>query len=429
MRVKFCLVLATVFLVTVGFLPAKKQKNTNVQFVYGDEFFKSGQFNTARKIFKSVLKDDKDNVLARVRLGYIDLLFNRLQEAEKYLSEALKLKPGESFPSMLLAEVLYRQDKMVESGAVYESLMRPDIAQKLKSFGGMAPYFFSSGPSETVVPFQATDPLPLVKVRLNDGEDVYFIIDTGSSELIVNRSLAESTGMMMFESIREDKEEEESLPYGHGRLDRLIIGDWEIKNLPVHTMDMGPYSSLGGGRRVDGILGTVFFYHFLTTLDYPGNRLVLRRKTAENLQKMEKETARSGRVIAPFLLAGDHFILAWGSVNKSEPIMFFVDTGLAGGGFACPPSTVQEAGISLSNPEDVGKARGGKRFIKVRVEKVALGDAVRENVLCLYDIFPRALENMFGFRVGGLVSHDFFRPYSVTFDFDGMRIILVEEKT
>jgi hypothetical protein len=31
---------------------------------------------------------------------------------------------------------------------------------------------------------------------------------------------------------------------------------------------------------------------------------------------------------------------------------------------------------------------------------------------------------MFGFELAGMVGHDFFRPYAVTFDFDGMTIIM-----
>ena len=30
----------------------------------------------------------------------------------------------------------------------------------------------------------------------------------------------------------------------------------------------------------------------------------------------------------------------------------------------------------------------------------------------------------FGFDAGAIVSHQFFRPYALTFDFDGMRMLL-----
>ena len=36
--------------------------------------------------------------------------------------------------------------------------------------------------------------------------------------------------------------------------------------------------------------------------------------------------------------------------------------------------------------------------------------------------FPPSLEHSEGFRIAGLISHAFFRPYAVTFDFDRMRL-------
>lgn len=429
MRSKIVCFMIAVF--TAGWVwisPAEGQENANVHIIYGDEFFKRGNFETARRIYESALEEDKKSFLARVRLGYISVLSNSLREAETYLFEACEMKPEESFPAFLLAEVYYRQGEMVKSAAVHRSLKRMDLARKLESFQGLEPYFFSSGPSETVVPLITKDPLPVVKVRLNGGEDVNFIIDTGSSELIVNRSLASSLGIPVFESFPEEGDEKP--PYDHGRLARFSIGDWTVDNIPVLIMDTDSFSSLAGGRKVDGVIGTIFLYHYLATLDYPGNRLVLRKTTKENIDKLnEGPSEGTERFEIPFWLAGDHFILARGTVNDSDTTLFFVDTGLAGGGFACPPSMIREADIDLSDPEDAGRTGSGKRYVKVRVDKVTLGEAVQKNVICLYDVFPSSLENMFGFRVGGLVAHEFFLPYAVTFDFAGMRIIMEQPGT
>ena len=37
---------------------------------------------------------------------------------------------------------------------------------------------------------------------------------------------------------------------------------------------------------------------------------------------------------------------------------------------------------------------------------------------------PFPWENMFGFHLAGMVGHDFFKPYAVTFDFQNMQIFL-----
>jgi len=42
----------------------------------------------------------------------------------------------------------------------------------------------------------------------------------------------------------------------------------------------------------------------------------------------------------------------------------------------------------------------------------------------VYGAFPPSLESSLGFDVGGIISHQFFRPYAVTFDFRNMQLIL-----
>ena len=61
----------------------------------------------------------------------------------------------------------------------------------------------------------------------------------------------------------------------------------------------------------------------------------------------------------PFWMAGDHFIVTWGKVYQSQPLLFFVDTGLAGGGFVCPSSTLKDAGIKVPQGSEVEGIGGG----------------------------------------------------------------------
>jgi hypothetical protein len=52
------------------------------------------------------------------------------------------------------------------------------------------------------------------------------------------------------------------------------------------------------------------------------------------------------------------------------------------------------------------------------------GRAVKEkNVAGLYD-GPFPWDNTFGFHLAGMVGHDFFKPYPVTFDLQNMQIFL-----
>jgi hypothetical protein len=54
------------------------------------------------------------------------------------------------------------------------------------------------------------------------------------------------------------------------------------------------------------------------------------------------------------------------------------------------------------------------------VRSLLLGSLRRENLTGLFGPFPPSLESGTGIHVSGIVSHAFFRPYRVTFDFTRM---------
>jgi predicted aspartyl protease len=196
-----------------------------------------------------------------------------------------------------------------------------------------------------------TDPLPVAKVRVNGSEPVNSLIDTGGAELIIDTKFAQETGAAQFGSVTGTFAGGQKAGVQHGRVDSLRAGDFTIRNVPVHIMDVRRFSPIFGGTRVDGIIGTVLLYHFIATLDYPEGRLTLRLKTEQNLKQIEQEAVKQGSIVVPFWMAGDHCMVAWGTVNNSPPMLFFVDTGLAGRGFVCPESTLQKAGIKLQEDQ------------------------------------------------------------------------------
>jgi hypothetical protein len=96
-----------------------------------------------------------------------------------------------------------------------------------------------------------------------------------------------------------------------------------------------------------------------------------------------------------------------------------------GAGVKLAESVITEAGIKLEqNKATEGAGGGGKlKIVPYTVHQLSFGDIKEENVQGLYD-GPFPWENMFGFHLSGMVGHDFFRPYAVTFDFQNMQIFL-----
>ena len=208
-----------------------------------------------------------------------------------------------------------------------------------------------------------------------------------------------------------------------GSRESLAVGDWTIRNVPVATLALRQLSAGLGVKRIDGSIGATLLYHFLATLDYPHGELVLRRKTAQSRE--EFATASGNGVAVPFWIASDHFMVGWGRVETIPPALLFVDTGLAGAGVKLAEPVIKEAGIKLQEDKGYEGAGGGGtlKIVPYVVHRLSFGNTQEDNVAGLYD-GPFPWENSFGFHLAGMVGHDSFKPYAVTFDFEIMQIFL-----
>ena len=290
----------------------------------------------------------------------------------------------------------------------------------------MPPYQLPDRFPAAHVQFIRTDPLPVIQVRINGRDPVNFFIDTGGAEIILDTAYAAEVGAAQFGTERGVFGGGKTASIQHGRIDSLTLGDLIVNNLPVTIMPVRHFSDpIAEGLRLDGIIGTFFLYHFLATLDYPRGELILRQKTDQNRQPLEHTASGAALTQVPFWMA-DHYMVAWGTANGSQPLLFFVDTGLAGNAFTCPASTVKAANLQLRHDlATAGLGGGGKMNITpIEIEELTLGEAQEHNLHGVIGAFPPQLEEAFGFHIGGLISHEFFRPYAVTLDFSRMHYLL-----
>ena len=295
-------------------------------------------------------------------------------------------------------------------------------AQKLEGFEGRVPHRLS-GPDSTALPFVVTDPLPLVRGAVNGSDTLFFLLDTGGGELTLDSAVASRVGAVLFGQGTGAFAGGQA-PVTDGRVDSVRLGDFTLHDVPIRVINTRQFASVFGGHRVDGVIGTVVLYHFLATLDYPNGQLVLRRRTPAALARLERDAAARHAVSLPFWLAGDHFMFTWASVNGRPAVPLFVDTGLAGGGFVCSDSAARSFGIDLTSTT-VAEGVGGAGRMQVTwfgVDSIRAGAAVERNLRGA--IGDLRFRQTFGFDAGGILSHQFFRPYALTFDFDGMRLFL-----
>jgi hypothetical protein len=400
----------------------------------GDGLFQAGKFDEARAIDMTLAAENPKDRAAILQLGRIALLSNRLDEAETRLKQAIDLAPDDADAKIMLAEAYYRRDDFeravaalngIDTGSnrlVIEQYPTLDPA-KLASFKGETPYAVA-GPGETArVKLLKTDPLPLVSIRINGGDEVIVFIDTGVSEVALDTDFAKELHLPQFGTTQGTFSGGQHAEVGQSRIESLTLGGLTVNNLPAVTLPLRQLSQGLGVKRIDGAIGTTLFYHFLTTLDLPHGELVLRPKTAASASSFAAAAPSSTSV--PIWIASDHFMVGFGRVESLPPALLFVDSGLAGAGVKLAKTVIDAAGIKLEQDKayDGAGAGGTLKIVPYSVGRLSFGDVTQENVPGLYD-GPFPWENSFGFFLSGMIGHDFLKTYAVTFDFNAMRIVL-----
>jgi predicted Zn-dependent protease len=132
-----------------------------------DRLFQAGEFAAAREQYARIAADHPDDYPAIVQLGRIALLSNRLDDARNWLERAIALRPDDTDPKVMLAEVYYRRDDFEKAAA---SLNGVDVnanqlivsqyptlnVAKLQSFKGQTPYELQGDGQATRLKFVRT---------------------------------------------------------------------------------------------------------------------------------------------------------------------------------------------------------------------------------------------------------------------------------
>jgi len=413
-----------------------------------DAAYTAGRFVKAEQLYRDVLVSDPANARAFELLGTIALWRNDLANAETYLNAAQRHKswfhrrwPLNIQTTIHMALVQARAGRLRAASVLLDEAAGPlpfgllkelrIRARQLALFGAEVPYQVE-GAAETTVPFVITDPLPIVKVSINGAESVDFIIDTGGEGLMLDSAFAKQVDAVIVGELPQEYAGGKKGLTGFGKVDDVKLGDASVKNVPVSCLDLRPIAaSVFAGREIKGIIGTGFLMQFLATLDYPRQQLVLRQPVgpARDVDQALGVTTRDS--IFPMWLVETHFIFSEGSANHLEPGMMFIDTGLAGAGFLASKDILTEAGVAMDWSRAFMGAGGGglAKGLNVVITEVALGRG--DNAIRKHDLRGVVMEEeialfkgTLGFKVAGLISHQFFRDHALTFDFHNMRLIL-----
>ena len=154
------------------------------------------------------------------------------------------LRPGDTDAKIMLAEAFYRREDFQKAAAALNGVdvsnnklvisQYPSLnVAKLESFKGQIPYEVHGDGKTTRLKFLRTDPLSVVNVRVNGGDEVTFFIDTGDSEVALDTDFARELGLPQFGEVQGTFSGGQHAEVQQGRIETITLGDWTVNNLPV----------------------------------------------------------------------------------------------------------------------------------------------------------------------------------------------------
>ncbi|MEV0621771.1 aspartyl protease family protein [Nonomuraea sp. NPDC050404] len=383
-----------------------------------DALFKAGKFEQAGRAYEEMLRTDPRNLHAARRRGFVGLLSNRFPEAERYLKLAIEVAPGDKDANRFLADCYMRQDKFALSAPHWQAAGDEGAA---KVFGALRGEPYQIHGDLAQVSWLQMDPQPLVEASVNGGPPKRFTFYTGAPSLSVSATVAKEAGLSPIASSKIDYLNGKAWRHG-GILESFKLGGIEVRNLPVAWMEW----ESGGDVTTenDGMIGTWVFYHFLTTFDYAGRQLILRRNTPETVAR-----ARAAAKPLPMWLAREHMVYSRGSIAGSGPRVVAVPIG--GGSepaAATHGDTAERLRIRTDRDRPIETFAHSHPAVAYPCypKEIRLGDAAARDVYCYTN--PNSKLDPLGFDVPVTFFHSFYKPYNVTLDFTGMNLYIAPGK-
>lgn len=362
----------------------------------GNAAFAAGDFPAAARDYRAALRSHPADLDSEAGLAAVELFENDVTDARLRLDDVLARDPANDRALHLLHDLRLRT-------------------------GASGDFRVSIDGSQAAVPFVATDPLPVVSVRIDDRIDALFFIDTGAPDVVLDPEFAREAGISTTGGDVGIFAGGKRAAVGHAKIASIALGAARIENVPATVLTSHSFPPLGG-RRLDGVIGTGLLDRFLSTIDYAHGRLELR--LLNNSRAFESDALAHGAATVPIWLVGDHFVFVRAHINDGPPGLFNVDTGLAGGGVSASEATLRASHVALDREHETqGMGGGGPVTIVPFRASVTLGTTTVPGVTGLYT--PEGTPyGIFPFHVSGTISHGFFRQFRVTFDFQAMRLVI-----
>jgi len=387
---------------------------------YAKLLFQTGNFWKAKEIISPLLKKSKDveSLMLGARLAY---LLGDYSDSEKRFSHIMKIaeKDSEDYKKALEYLVLtYFQTHQYAKAKDFPEIDKlKRYLDFMNKFPGK-PYEIEWDNEEKIarLPYEIKGMLPSMKVMVN-GKELEFILDTGGNLFYIDKVVAEECGLDKLVTTKgkyaytKGEEVEEFL----GRADAVKLGEVTLKNVPFTLAEWK-----SRGPQSDGVITTQALKEFLATVDYSNKQMVFRERSQRGKEQFKASIAGKEIVTMPFVLDVTHLMFVRGSLNGTDNLTFFVDSGLAASmPFIGMDGLIADMDLELTKIQ-------GTEYSWFKISSLGMGDLILEKPTqgMAWVMVQKNPYWKLGFIWDGLISHQFLKNFaSWTIDFDSMTYI------
>jgi hypothetical protein len=275
---------------------------------------------------------------------------------------------------------------------------------------------FVAGRAALNVPFELVGNLVLVQVKVNDSEQLRFVLDTGATSSVLDAERAKSIGL---------KPDGKVVGSGGGGSSEGTVSKGVLLTLPgvelagqtIYLLPLGHLSAVG--RNVDGVLGNDTLKAFVVDIDYA-------RKTINFLDPTEFRYSGSGAVPLSMhdgLLFARVSVMPQGRAPLEANIE--IDSGSTGA-FMLNTPFVDRNDILTSVPAtvrtDIGGVGGAATMLIGRVASVKLGQFTIDRPITRFSQASRG--DYASASYDGLIGGEILRRFRVVVDYARQQLIL-----
>jgi len=393
--------------------------NLQALSAYGQAAWSAGLFAEAEDAFTRVVSRDPTDRMARLGMARVLSARNRLQEALDYTMSVVAAAPTDA-DALHLAGTIYRRLRQLDQSVAFFTRYYAQLPQReldkrtwtqgeiafLRSFGRRVPGELDAAALMSLhsIPIHIVNDKVIISGRVNGGESVDFILDTGAEQTVISERTARRLGIAPISvTISAGVGEIGLRGLLNAKIDSLQIGNLTIRNVPC-LIKTPPLQGLPV-RESENF--SPLALGLSAVVDYGRKELLLGRSLAAEPHQVE----------LPLWFA--RLATVRGVVNRNRPASFIVDTGGEVVSISLETArTLSPQPVGRRIPLQVFGTSGWDRdaFLMPGVHLSFDDLALRESSIVVLNL--RAPSVLLGYRVGGTVGHHLLSRYRVSIDLE-----------